>query len=730
MPTVSMAPATASESDGDVTFVVGVSPPLVRAEGSPGLAVAHDVQVDYSTAPNSASEGSDYRAVSGTLKIPAGTGRATISVPLVDDSVAERSESFTLTLSNPVGAALADYRERALIVDDDTSVADPPAPASVCEGASLTGNVGDVFDVRQSGFAQWSDVFVDLELSCGGTPGAEMRHPTSLRVIFGPSSVRRSAHCITRSHTRDSLFSLNRIGAVSVADSCRTSVAYPPDAGVATHVLRIPDTAVGQDHQIRAWVDADRDGELDGGEPYVTFESNFLSRTLTDSGTYRYEYPRDFELRFADDSPRMGRGGHDSELRLVLVAPRSLEVAGPQGLPVIETVYEPVEGGVRVGAPALIAGPSRSQQIECVDAGRSASKPPTDRSACITDDNGQITVRYRVPTSAIDLFAMQQDLLRINIDDNANGQLDVTAQRTAAEPVAYLQVPIAKAVNYVALGDSYSSGENGDTPETGAYQAGTSPADGECRRWDQAYPRIFDREVLRNPDLAIDSTFKTFACTGAITLNISNPADPDGHSLLPEHAATNRPSPEAPEIRAVENLQTGNIELLPTLGWEPRQAVSLKNAQTQLQASGQGVDMITLTIGGNDLGFADVLKACADPRELDGSCGTDDLSLTFQQVEDRIVSTLDYLRTVVPNATIFVMGYPYLTPTITGCAAPSRKPGSKPGPGAFEYESERCEMEYNIIRSCASLSVGFGGAGSVSMGSRRERPVDTQSGRH
>ena len=707
-PTVSIVPATASESDGTATFVVRVSPPLFRAEGSQALAVAHDVQVDYSTAADSASDGSDYRAVSGTLTIPAGTGRATISVPLVDDSVAEGNEYFSLTLSNPVGAALSEFPELdILIVDDDTSVADPPAPASVCEGASLNGSVGDVFDVEQSGFAQWSDVFVDIELSCGGTPGAEVRHPTSVRVIHGSSGARRSLQCITRATAGRvgsiGTLSLRGTETTSVAGSCRTSAAYPPDVADVGHVLRVPDSAVGQDHQIRAWIDADRDGVHDGGEPYVTFESDFSSRTLTDSGSYEYEYPRDFEVRFADGSQTVSRGGHENELRLVLVEPMSSTVASHVGLPADETVYE-LAAGVPVGAPTLIAGPSRGQQVACLNTGRSTLRPPTDQSACITDEFGEIVVRYRVPTDAIDLFAMQQDLLRINIDDNGNGQLDVTAHRVAAEPAAYLQVPIAKAVNYVALGDSYSSGENGDEPVPGAYQAGKSPADGECRRWDQAYPYVFTREVLGNDELEIDVTFKTFACTGARTLNIYDPSDPRGDSLNETHAETNRPSPHAPEIRPIENLQTGVIELLPTSGWEPRQAVSLDRAQAELKQSMQNVDMITLTIGGNDIGFADVLTACVHPRELDGSCGADDLSLTFDQVEDRVVSTLDHLRTLAPKATIFIMGYPYLTPTITGCDAPSRKPGSKPGPSAFEYESERCEMEYNIIRSCGTLS--------------------------
>ena len=283
-----------------------------------------------------------------------------------------------------------------------------------------------------------------------------------MEVLRGPSSADYSRQCAYRQ---------SRTEAKSAANNCSVLVPRSANVGFVTHLLRIPDTAVGHDHQMRAWVDADRDGELDSGEPYVTFESDFSSRTLTESGFYSYDYPRDFIVRFAAGGQKLGRGGHDSELRLVLLEPIRSTVASHIGLPVVETVYEPA-AGVPVGAPTLVSGPSGGQQVECVNAGRSAPRPPTDQSACVTDEFGEIVVRYRVPIDAIDLFAMQQDLLRINIDDNSNGRLDVTADRAAAEPVAYLQVPIAKAVNYVALGDSYSSGENGDAPETGAYQAG------------------------------------------------------------------------------------------------------------------------------------------------------------------------------------------------------------------------------------------------------------------
>ena len=666
-PTVSIAHAAASERDGHATLVVRVSPPIFHVKGSRALAVAHDVRVDYSTAPDSASDGSDYRGVSGTLTIPAGTGRATISVPLIDDSVAERNESFKLTLSNPVGAAFGVLHEETIvIVDDDTSVADPPAPASVCEGASLNGSVGDVFDIKQSGFAQWSDVFVDVELSCDGTPGAEVRHPTSVRVISGSSGARRSFQCITRPSAGrlGPLFThrLNETSAVSVAGSCQTSAAYPPEVAAASHVLRVPDSAIGQDHQMRAWIDADRDGVHDSGEPYVIFESNFSSRTLTDAGSYEYEYPRDFVVRFADHSQTVGRGGHESELRLVLLRRMSTPVPSRGGVPVFETSLMPARE-VAVGAPALIAGPSRGQQAECVNTGRRV------QGACITNDKGEFIVRYSVPTDAISPTSMQQDLLRVSIDDNGNGKLDLTPQRTAAEPVAYLQLPIAKAANYIALGDSYSSGENGDEPKPGSYQQGVSKADGECHRWDQAYPYILNRDFLKNTEIA-DATFKTFACTGARTLNIHNPADPDGDSV--DHRGTNKPSDTASDLKVkiVDDRDgDGRPDLVfvdpPPSDWEPRQAVSLDSVQTELERSMQNLDMITLTIGGNDAGFAETIRRCAT-----FGCGEVGSSV-FDEVRDRVTKVLSHLRLKAPSASVFVLGYPAVTPTLGGCPAAS-----------------------------------------------------------
>lgn len=115
----------------------------------------------------------------------------------------------------------------------------------------------------------------------------------------GPSSsIGASRYCITQADARQTTAS------AAAAAGCDTFASPVPSHlsqhGRSTHVLWIPDSAVGEHHQMRAWLDLDGDGSHDGDdETYVTFESNFSSRTLTEADTYRYEYPRDFELELS-----------------------------------------------------------------------------------------------------------------------------------------------------------------------------------------------------------------------------------------------------------------------------------------------------------------------------------------------------------------------------------------------------------------------------------------------
>ncbi len=82
-----------------------------RSQGEDGSAT-----VDYSTADGSASAGSDYQAVAGTLSWGPGDGSTkTFQIPLVADGIAEGNETVNLVLSNPTGGAILDD-ERATAV--------------------------------------------------------------------------------------------------------------------------------------------------------------------------------------------------------------------------------------------------------------------------------------------------------------------------------------------------------------------------------------------------------------------------------------------------------------------------------------------------------------------------------------------------------------------------------------------------------------------------------------
>ena len=77
------------------------------------------VTVDYATADGVAKAGADYAAASGMLVFAAGETAKTVAVAVLDDSEDEGAETLTLTLSNPVGARIADGEATGTIVNSD-----------------------------------------------------------------------------------------------------------------------------------------------------------------------------------------------------------------------------------------------------------------------------------------------------------------------------------------------------------------------------------------------------------------------------------------------------------------------------------------------------------------------------------------------------------------------------------------------------------------------------------
>lgn len=78
------------------------------------------VSVNYATGNDSAVEPSDYRSQSGTLVFPPGQTTQTLSVQVVNDSIAEPMERFLVTLSQPAFAGIAQATAKGTIIDDDS----------------------------------------------------------------------------------------------------------------------------------------------------------------------------------------------------------------------------------------------------------------------------------------------------------------------------------------------------------------------------------------------------------------------------------------------------------------------------------------------------------------------------------------------------------------------------------------------------------------------------------
>ena len=78
------------------------------------------VTVNYATANGTATAGSDYAALTGTLTLAAGETSQMVHVVVNGDTAVEPNETFSFSLSNATGATIADATAVAQITDDDT----------------------------------------------------------------------------------------------------------------------------------------------------------------------------------------------------------------------------------------------------------------------------------------------------------------------------------------------------------------------------------------------------------------------------------------------------------------------------------------------------------------------------------------------------------------------------------------------------------------------------------
>ena len=132
VPTLSINDISVSEGNSGTkpaTFTVTLS-----------AAAASSVSVTYATANGTATAGSDYATLGGSVTFPAGSTTQTLSVTVNGDTAVEPDETFTVNLTSPSGATLADAQGVATITNDDVAVGAQPVTWTALTGVTASGN--------------------------------------------------------------------------------------------------------------------------------------------------------------------------------------------------------------------------------------------------------------------------------------------------------------------------------------------------------------------------------------------------------------------------------------------------------------------------------------------------------------------------------------------------------------------------------------------------------------
>lgn len=203
--------------------------------------------------------------------------------------------------------------------------------------------------------------------------------------------------------------------------------------------------------------------------------------------------------------------------------------------------------------------------------------------------------------------------------------------------------PQASRLDYLAMGDSYSSGE-GDiyNGESVNYIRNTGGEDG-CHLSDRSYPFILAKYWNVK-----EGRMQSIACSGARVVH-------DYISRLKYYQGQNK---QAKSVFATKNrdevIQNVRDNFLP--GYIP-QIEFVREYRPKV---------ITLTGGGNDVGFGDILEACNDPKTsifFTCSCAADDRvkRLLKDSIHNQYGITkllVKKLKEASPGSKIYVVGYP------------------------------------------------------------------------
>jgi hypothetical protein len=205
---------------------------------------------------------------------------------------------------------------------------------------------------------------------------------------------------------------------------------------------------------------------------------------------------------------------------------------------------------------------------------------------------------------------------------------------------------ITSLIDYLGLGDSYTSGE-------GAFQylAGTDTADNTCHLSSKSYPLLLAKDIFTSKG------GRSVACSGARSHDIGN--------ISENYRGQVRGALDFRSLKQQSSLYTGIIS-----GFLPGY-VAQQHFAGQYQPG-----VMTVSSGGNDIGFGSIIRSCVAPH-LGGSLR----NTCYESREDR-QELLDLINRTLPSWTrlyrqlqaatpatrLYVVGYPEITDPGGNCA--------------------------------------------------------------
>jgi hypothetical protein len=220
-PEPSLAVDDVSLVEGDAASTMATFTVTLSAESS------REVTVDFATADGTATAGSDYAAVAGTLSFAPGVTRQTIAVAIAGDTVGEVDERFTVRLASPVHAVLGTAVGEGVIANDDDFERRPVADTYVRNGR---------YDRTNFGTATL------LQVERGLLPGSTRR--SFLRFDLVDLPVPRISKATLRLFVQDLDRSRERMGLFAVHDDAwgETTVTWrkQPRVGASLGRVRVP----------------------------------------------------------------------------------------------------------------------------------------------------------------------------------------------------------------------------------------------------------------------------------------------------------------------------------------------------------------------------------------------------------------------------------------------------------------------------------------------------------